>query len=335
MIEINDILGIRMVCPFLEEVKTVSNLLEEIFQVEEVEIKGADYPYQYFGYESVHFLIRIPGDVFSHNGGSEGSSYPDVCEVQVRTILQEAWAEVEHELVYKSVFTPLDDPLKRKLAALNANLTLSDIMFQEIRDYQKSLHAALRNRRKQFYHHLHKERPGDSSVISGGSRNETVDSLLLKALLAHNEGRYLEAVNIYTEILRGDIRKDIRTVIFVHRGMAHLTAGGVKAAMDDFDSALGIDGNNTKALYYRAVISRMKGDFEAAFTDLARCLQIEPYNLEYLTARGETHSAAGNREEAMKDYRTVLSIEPEFKPAERLIRELEENKGSASGEGES
>ncbi len=62
-----------------------------------------------------------------------------VCEIQLRTILQDAWAEVEHELVYKSDISLPNQSIRRKLASLNATLTLSDLIFQEIRDYQKEI----------------------------------------------------------------------------------------------------------------------------------------------------------------------------------------------------
>ena len=58
---------------------------------------------------------------------------------------------MEHELVYKAEFTPFDEPLKRKLAALNANLSLSDIIFQEILDYQRRLNSELERRRSAFH----------------------------------------------------------------------------------------------------------------------------------------------------------------------------------------
>ncbi|MBI9102319.1 MAG: tetratricopeptide repeat protein [Spirochaetales bacterium] len=327
-IVITDIMGIRIVCPFLEEVKTASALLEKLFYVDEVDVKGADYPYQFFGYESVHYLIRVPGE--SDSGG--------ICEVQVRTILQEAWAEVEHELVYKSDFSPLDEPLKRKLAALNANLTLSDIMFQEIRDYQKSLHKELKKRRVGFYNSI-QGRGGEKtldlweagkgsfspSVTDPGIiSSDTVDTLLLKGLLAHNGEEYEEAVRIYSEILKRTDRKDIRTVIYLHRGMAYFTAGQEGKAMSDFNSALKLDPENNKARYYRAVNERMKGQYPEAFEDLALCLKSDPYNLEFLTARGETHLAAGDPYAAREDYRVVLRIDPEFKPAQRLLGELED-----------
>ena len=63
-----------------------------------------------------------------------------VVEVQVRTILQDAWAEVEHELIYKSHFRfPNSDSIRKKLAAVNASLSLADMIFQEIRDAQKEM----------------------------------------------------------------------------------------------------------------------------------------------------------------------------------------------------
>jgi putative GTP pyrophosphokinase len=38
--------------------------------------------------------------------------------VQLRTILQDAWAEVEHELIYKSDIKLPNASIRRKLAAL-------------------------------------------------------------------------------------------------------------------------------------------------------------------------------------------------------------------------
>ncbi len=94
--------------------------------------------------------------------------------------------------------------------------------------------------------------------------------------------------------------------------------------MSDFNSALKLDPENNKARYYRAVNERMKGQYPEAFEDLALCLKSDPYNLEFLTARGETHLAAGDPYAAREDYRVVLRIDPEFKPAQRLLGELED-----------
>ncbi|MBN2049062.1 MAG: (p)ppGpp synthetase [Spirochaetales bacterium] len=327
---ITDVLGIRIVCPFLEEVELVSGLLEQLYTIHEFEKKGADYPAYHFGYESVHFLIRLPGEYLSETALPEDFKKNPFCEVQVRTILQEAWAEVEHELVYKSDFSPLDEPLKRKLAALNANLTLSDIMFQEIRDYQKELHTALRQRRTDFYNRLRQE-TGEGSILKESAdpsdilahARDTVDDLLLKGLLLHNAGRFQEAVAIYTTILERDVRKDIQSVILTHRGMAYFSGGMSAEALEDFNRAVELDPLYTKARYYRAVHSRTVGDFQAAFRDLEECLRLAPFDPEFLTARAETFASEGNPKAARDDCMAVLRLEPAFKPALRLLKELE------------
>jgi len=334
-ISITDVLGIRILCPFLEEVEHVLSLLSDNFLVNELDIKGADYPYQHFGYESIHLLIDIPQAILTGINFPIDVSPPRVCEVQIRTILQDAWAEVEHELVYKSDFTPLDEPLKRKLAALNANLTLSDIMFQEIRDYQKSLHKELQKRRKGFYRCINKknnlsetnvleqpERQSERQTSEQVSSQETVDALLLRGLLAHNNKQYSEAIQIYSTILARRVREDIQIVIYIHRGMAYFTAGRKDEAIQDFDNALKLDPDNTKALYFKAVNARIIGEYELAFRLLSICINREPFNLEYLTARGETNMAAGNSKKAMTDFLQVQNIDPGFRPVKRLIREL-------------
>lgn len=101
-IVITDLLGIRVVCPFVEEISEIEHTLREHYDVIEVERKGEHLGSTEFGYSSIHILIQIPRDIRDsfHLRGNW------VCEVQLRTILQDAWAEVEHELVYKAELTP-------------------------------------------------------------------------------------------------------------------------------------------------------------------------------------------------------------------------------------
>lgn len=144
---VNDVIAIRVICPFLGDLAKAEKILSERFSVEEIERKGAERSFREFGYESIHLLVRIPEEIMPLCPHIERH----VIEIQLRTILQEAWAEVEHELVYKAEFTPFDEPMRRKLAALNANLTLSDIIFQEILEFEKRLNAELGHRREVFY----------------------------------------------------------------------------------------------------------------------------------------------------------------------------------------
>jgi len=77
--------------------------LSNIFSIEEIERKGAERSFREFGYESIHVLVRVPDEVAQQLCPHLERN---VIEIQLRTILQEAWAEVEHELVYKAEFTP-------------------------------------------------------------------------------------------------------------------------------------------------------------------------------------------------------------------------------------
>ena len=130
--QIRDLLGIRFIVPFLEDVERVVSIVSQIFGVIDVERKSEPLSYREFAYDSVHLEISLR----DHSIVMPPGCVP-CCEIQIRTTLQDAWAEVEHELLYKSsIAYPDDQSIRKKMAALNANLSLSDMIFQEIRDKQ-------------------------------------------------------------------------------------------------------------------------------------------------------------------------------------------------------
>jgi putative GTP pyrophosphokinase len=100
---ITDVVGVRIVCPFLEQVETAGALVQSVFEVIHHEEKGAERSFREFGYQSTHYLVRVPPAL-----RTEGLPDDTICEIQICTLLQDAWAEVEHELIYKAEFTPFD-----------------------------------------------------------------------------------------------------------------------------------------------------------------------------------------------------------------------------------
>jgi len=320
-----DLLGIRIVCPFLSDVEKVEKQIDAMFAVTEKERKGADLGFQEFGYESVHFLIRCPESLRESEGLTEGT----VIEIQVRTLLQEAWAEVEHQLFYKTEFSPLDEPLKRRLAALNANLTLSDIMFQEIRDYQENLRDQLRRRRQSFWDELNAREPSmfesnrvSDANASGGSIPRSNDQRLLEALLAHNKGDLARAVDIYTVILDEELRRNVRSIVYVHRGMANITRGNLADAERDFTYAVTEDPANSKGYLYRGLIEAMKSENSAALKDFASALQHDPFSQDALLERAKLHYRTGDLDGCRADCRRILDINPENSKARELFEHL-------------
>ncbi|MGE3482964.1 MAG: GTP pyrophosphokinase family protein, partial [Gammaproteobacteria bacterium] len=94
-----------------------------------------------FGYQSVHYLVRLSA---ARAQLAEYERFAGaVTEVQVRTILQHAWAEIEHDIQYKSsAAIPRD--IRRRFMALAGMLELADREFQAIQDQDAALNTAAR-----------------------------------------------------------------------------------------------------------------------------------------------------------------------------------------------
>lgn len=333
-VQITDILGIRIVCPFIEDIAKVEALVREKFVILEEDRKGAVQSFKEFGYESTHFLAAVPDDLAETLSLDD----PPPCEIQVRTILQDAWAEVEHELIYKAKFFPFDQPLKRKLAALNANLTLSDIIFQEIREYQRQLSRELDKRKKSFLDRLSHLSAPELSLAPGVSIEdshptlENMDQMLLDALFAHNNKQYKKAINYYSSILKLNPKPYVQSLILVHRGMAYFTEGLFENAMDDFDQAILHDPMNSKAFYYRGVVEKSLERFGKALEDFNQSLHLVPFQLDALLGRGQTLFQMGRYKESQADCEQALNINPDDKHALELYTLLMQmNHGSRIG----
>jgi putative GTP pyrophosphokinase len=350
---VNDVLAIRVVFPFLGDLAVAERVLSHHFPIVEIERKGSERSFKEFGYESIHVLVPIPDDLKPLCPGLER----EVIEIQLRTILQEAWAEVEHLLVYKAEFTPFDEPMKRKLAALNANLTLSDIIFQEILEFEKRLTSELDNRREAFYRKIEevagdiaegREEPGpehemEETVLPGGSPepglaeavslpgaeianygNFGMDGLLLSALEAHNKADFERAVLIYGQIIEQKPGKEIASVVFKHRGMAYFAQSKYLEAMEDFSSCLVLDPECYKAFYYRGVVKGVLQDCLGAVEDFSSALALHPYHFFSRYRRAHCHFSLGDIAAAHADCEIALRIEPDNALARHLFRQIKE-----------
>ncbi|MDX9898963.1 MAG: tetratricopeptide repeat protein [Spirochaetia bacterium] len=318
---ITDILAVRIICPFISDLERVEKALSTQFSVREIERKGSDRSFKEFGYESTHLLLEIPEDILKGNTFID----PPVCEVQIRTILQDAWAEVEHELVYKAEFTPFDDPMKRKLAALNANLTLSDMLFQEIRDYQHQLTSELAKRRVAFFRKIEDEIDSDlythfnETPRAAGEEPrqpawlgswKSLDDLLLEALNAHNRSDYMRAIDIYSHILAMNPKPEIRALIHKHRGMAFFSESRYDESMEDFSATMEIDPSCYKAAYYRGVVHSVKQNYSAAIDDFNQALRIHPYHFYTTYRRAQAYYHMEDYPMALADCNGALELEP-------------------------
>lgn len=91
---LNDVAGIRVICPFIDDIYSVADML--LSQDDITLIKKKDYieKPKPNGYRSLHLILEVP--VFFSN-----QKKPMRVEVQIRTIAMDFWSSVDHQLKYK------------------------------------------------------------------------------------------------------------------------------------------------------------------------------------------------------------------------------------------
>ena len=105
---LNDIAGIRVICPFIEDIYTVADMLTRQDDLKVVEKKDYIQNPKPNGYRSLHLTIRLP--VFF----AEKEIHVPV-EIQLRTIAMDFWASLEHTIRYKKnlpINTEIETELK-------------------------------------------------------------------------------------------------------------------------------------------------------------------------------------------------------------------------------
>lgn len=95
MENLNDIGGIRVICPFIEDIYTVADMLMRQDDLTLIERKDYIQNPKPNGYRSLHLILEVP--IFLSD-----RTQPVHIELQLRTIAMDFWASLEHQLRYKS-----------------------------------------------------------------------------------------------------------------------------------------------------------------------------------------------------------------------------------------
>jgi ppGpp synthetase/RelA/SpoT-type nucleotidyltranferase len=135
--DVTDLVGLRIVTYFAEDVDRVATLIEGRFAValEHSVDKRKRHDPTAFGYRSLHYVCRFGGEL------PEAAAF----EIQVRTVLEDAWAEIEHDLGYKSA-DAVPAPVRRRLHRIASLLELADQEFDAIRSTLEAYARALPRR---------------------------------------------------------------------------------------------------------------------------------------------------------------------------------------------
>lgn len=136
--EITDLTGVRIVVFSLDDIDIVEKIIRKEFSVDETKSvdKAKELKANEFGYLSKHFIVSLNNE---REKLIEYSSYVGLkAEIQVRTVLQHAWAAIEHKLRYKSDVN-LPEGLERELNGIAASLESQDNSFRQIIDKYNNL----------------------------------------------------------------------------------------------------------------------------------------------------------------------------------------------------
>ncbi len=163
---ISDLVGLRVVCLHLDDIKEIKELIESNFTEIDITDKSSllDSTEDKFGYKGLHLDLKL------NNGRSalpEYSKFKSVTfELQIRTIIQDAWSVLDHKIKYKKSI-PIE--LKRRINRLSALFEVADEEFLRIKD------------------ETHKEQERAISKIKGDPKETKGDIDVFKFLLVANE----------------------------------------------------------------------------------------------------------------------------------------------------
>jgi putative GTP pyrophosphokinase len=97
--DITDLAAIRIVCLFISDLERIGTILDREFDISSIDDKIEGNSASQFGYMSVHYVGRMKA---TYKGPRYARIRDLPLEIQVRTLLMDAWANVSHFLSYKS-----------------------------------------------------------------------------------------------------------------------------------------------------------------------------------------------------------------------------------------
>lgn len=128
---ISDLIGIRVVCLYEDQIAVVSEVLQRHFQIIDVtdKISAVESTEDSFGYKGLHMDLALNDELAALPKYQPYAELP--VEVQIRSLIQDAWSVLDHKIKYKK---SIPNDLRRRINVLSALFELADREFKEIRN---------------------------------------------------------------------------------------------------------------------------------------------------------------------------------------------------------
>lgn len=197
--QIEDLAGVRVITFLPRTIEDVCKCIESEFDCLDKDDKSARLMADdKFGYQSIHYIVKLSPDHIKDYKDNEFENLK--IEIQVRTILQHAWAEIEHDIQYKSEET-IPPLIHRRFMDLAGMLEIADREFQALHDADKGSRGEVETKQE---------------IILEEEITETnLGAFLLKAFpdREHSEPKYV--AEIVNELLKENCRflKDVENLV--------------------------------------------------------------------------------------------------------------------------
>lgn len=128
---LSDLIGIRIICLYEDQIEMVSKVLKRHFKIIDVtdKISAIESTEDSFGYKGLHMDLTLNDQMSSLPKYHPYADYH--FEVQIRSLIQDAWSVLDHKIKYKK---SIPNDLKRRINILSALFELADREFKEIRN---------------------------------------------------------------------------------------------------------------------------------------------------------------------------------------------------------
>lgn len=142
---LTDLIGIRAVCYYSDEVYDIRRRLKKYFREIEITDKSnlLERTDDKFGYKSLHLQLVLKNRL---EDITEAHRFKNVkIELQIRTVIQDAWSVLDHKIKYKN---SIPRNLKRRINRLSALFEVADDEFlniqKEISQQERKINSRLK-----------------------------------------------------------------------------------------------------------------------------------------------------------------------------------------------
>ncbi len=202
--DITDVVGIRIITYFEDEIDTIAKIIEKEFKVDwENSVDKRAIELDRFGYKSLHFVVEFDS---RRKRLLEYKPYKGIkIEIQIRSILQHGWAEIEHDLGYKGEFE-IPDVAKRTFYRLSALLETADIEFVRLKTIISDYENVVKNNISDYSNELRIDKASLLEFI----KTSKILAKQNEEIITHYN--FIEEVKYDTDTVDGELIRRVKRV---------------------------------------------------------------------------------------------------------------------------